>query len=64
MRTTQKVVLGLGLASGALLAAWLLTGNRKSKTKEFIVKKADQVKDALRKAKTETNTEESDVHYI
>lgn len=64
MRTTQKVVLGLGLASGALLAAWLLTGSRKNKTKEFIVKKADQVKDALRKPKIGTNVEESDVHYI
>jgi len=28
--------MGVGLASGALLAAWLLTGARKERTKKFI----------------------------
>lgn len=39
MSTTKKIAIGLGIASGALLAAWLLTGNRKQKTREFLAKR-------------------------
>ena len=50
MKTTSKVAIGLGVAAGgALLAAWLLTGNRKAKTKEFVAKKADDLKQAFKK---------------
>ncbi len=50
MKTTSKVAIGLGVAAGgALLAAWLLTGNRKTKTKEFVAKKADDLKRAFKK---------------
>ena len=52
MSTTSKIAIGLGVASGALLAAWLLTGERKKKTKEFIAKKADTIKKSLKTAKT------------
>ncbi len=38
MNTTRKIAIGLSIAGGALLAAWLLTGDRKKKTKEFITK--------------------------
>ncbi len=36
MSKSSTFAIGIGLASGALLAAWLLTGNRKEKTKKFI----------------------------
>lgn len=36
MNKSSTFAIGLGLASGALLAAWLLTGTRKEKTKKFI----------------------------
>jgi hypothetical protein len=49
MRTTSKVAIGLGVAGGALLAAWLLTGDRKNKTKEFVTKKANDLKLALKR---------------
>lgn len=50
MKTTSKVAIGLGVvAGGALLAAWLLTGNRKNKTKEFVSKKAVDLKQAFKK---------------
>ncbi len=39
MKTASKIALGISVASGALLAAWLLTGDRKQKTKDFIAKK-------------------------
>lgn len=63
MTTTRKIMLGLGVAGGALLAAWLLSGDRKKKTKEFVAKKADELKQVLKKAKKDPE-EESDVHYV
>ena len=49
MSTTRKVAIGIGLAGGAILAAWLLTGDRKQKTREFIVKKANDLKQMVKK---------------
>jgi hypothetical protein len=62
MNTTSKIAIGLGVASaGALLAAWLLTGDRKEKTKEYISKTAGGLKNAL---KTEKNPfDDSDAYY-
>lgn len=62
MSTTRKIAIGLGVASGALLAAWLLTGDRKKKTKEFIAKKADTIKKTFKK--DNESSEDSDVHYV
>lgn len=62
MSTTRKIAIGLGVASGALLAAWLLTGDRKKKTKEFLAKKADTIKKNFKK---DIGTfDDSDVHYV
>jgi hypothetical protein len=63
MSTTRKIAVGLGIASGALLAAWLLTGNRKKKTKEYISKKADGLKNAIKNEK-KRSFDDSDAHYI
>jgi hypothetical protein len=62
MTTSRTLALGLGLAGGALLAAWLLTGNRKKKTKEFVVKNTQTLKNALKKE--EKAFDDSDVHYV
>ena len=62
MSTTRKVAIGLGIAGGALLAAWLLTGDRKKKTKEFITKKANDLKRTI--LKKEEVADDSDVHYV
>lgn len=61
MTTTKKIAIGLGVAGGALLAAWLLTGDRKGKTKDFIAKKAQDLKKAIKK---DIVSEDSDVHYV
>lgn len=62
MSTTRKVAIGIGIAGGALLAAWLLTGDRKKKTKEFIARKAKNLKSVLNK---EVNfPDDTDVHYV
>jgi hypothetical protein len=58
----KKVVIGLGIAGGALLAAWLLTGDRKEKTKKFVVRKTQDLKQAMKK---EVGTfDDSEVHYL
>lgn len=62
MSTTRKIAIGIGLASGALLAAWLLTGDRKKKTKEFITKKAEDLKKTFKKEFKDFD--DSDVHYV
>lgn len=62
MSTGGKLVLTVGIASSALLAAWLLTGSRKVKTKQFVVKKAENLKDVL---KVESAViEEDQVFYV
>ncbi len=58
----KKVAIGLGIAGGALLAAWLLTGDRKKKTKEFVSKKTQNLRDAL---KREVRAfDDSEAHYL
>jgi len=64
MSTTRKVAIGLGIAGGALLAAWLLTGTRKKKTKDFLAKTASNISKSLPKKATAAPAEESEVHYI
>jgi len=63
MSTTRKIAIGLGLAGGALLATWLLTGSRKKKTKEFVVKNTQNLRKVLKK-KDEKVFDDSDAHYV
>ena len=62
MATIQKFALGLGLASGAVLTAWLLTGDRKEKTRTYLVKRTDTLKKSLQVEKPVYD--DSEVHYI
>lgn len=57
-------MIGVGLASGALLAAWLLTGSRKEKTKAFVAKGAKKLGQTLKSEPQSKVVEDSDVHYI
>ena len=61
MSTTRKLAIGVGVAGGALLAAWLLRGDRKKKTKDFIAKKAGDLKKALNK---DEGADDQDVYYV
>jgi len=62
MDTNKKIAIGLGVAGGALLAAWLLTGDRKEKTKEFVAKAAQKMKNTFSGA--EKAKDDSDIHYV
>jgi len=63
MGSTRKIAIGLGLAGGALLTAWLFfgSGNRK-KTKDYLVKKAEDLRNSLKKDKNSNDA--ADVHYL
>jgi hypothetical protein len=63
MSTTSKIAIGVGIASGALLAAWLLTGTRKEKTKKFISEKAATFKKMPAKVKPVV-LDESEAVYV
>ena len=63
MSTSGKIVIGVGIASSALIAAWLLTGTRKEKTKEFVVKKAEGFKTVLKSEKFAA-ADDQEVYYI
>jgi hypothetical protein len=65
MSKGKNIAIGLGLATGALLVTWLLTGSRKEKTKQFIAKRttgqrAAQVSDKAKKRVYE----DSNSYYI
>ncbi|HWA35203.1 MAG TPA: hypothetical protein VG737_13780 [Cyclobacteriaceae bacterium] len=62
MTTTRKVAIGIGIAGGAILAAWLLTGTRKKKTRDFLAKRAHDIKRSLKKA--DAPVEDPDVNYV
>jgi len=62
MRTTGKIAIGVSLASSVLLAVWLLTGDRKDKTKVFVSKKTEGLKGSLKSDRSYTS--ESDSYYI
>lgn len=58
----KKVAIGLGLAGGALLAAWLLTGDRRKKTKNLVVRGTQNLKQAMKKEVEKYD--DSEMHYL
>jgi len=62
MSSTKKIVIGLGVAAGAGLAIWLLTGDRKKKTLDFVSRRARDLKKAMEKVRT--GGEEAESHYV
>ncbi len=62
MSKYSTFAIGIGLASGALLAAWLLTGTRKEKTRKFISEKTASIKKSI---KTERPVfDETESYYL
>jgi hypothetical protein len=64
MRTSKIVIGGVGIASGVLLAAWLLTGSRKEKTKKILSKGTQTIKRSLQTESKKAVFDDSEVHYI
>lgn len=59
MSKSSTLAIGLGLASGALLAAWLLTGTRKEKTRKFISERTAGIRKSIRTDKPVADETES-----
>jgi hypothetical protein len=51
MSKSSTFAVGIGLASGALLATWLLTGTRKEKTKKFISSRTASIRKTIQSDK-------------
>jgi hypothetical protein len=63
MGASKRFAIGLGLAGGAaLLTAWLFSGSRGQKTKDYLVQKAQDLKKNLKKGND--SNDENEVHYI
>jgi len=62
MSTGGKIAISVGIASSALLAAWLLTGNRKEKTKDFVSRTSENLKSVRKSEKPAFD--ERDYFYI
>jgi len=65
MSTTNKIAtIGLGLAGGALLTAWLLTGTRKQKTRDFITNRTVTLRRTMRPQQRRRVFDDSEAHYV
>jgi hypothetical protein len=62
MKTSGKIAIGVSLASSLLVTAWMLTGDRKLKTKDFVFKKTEAIKGALKSDRLYLS--ELDAYYI
>jgi hypothetical protein len=62
MNTSKKIAIGVGVAGAALLTAWLLTGDRKKKTKDFVSKAANDIKKAF--VKEDPIKDDSEAQYV
>lgn len=62
MSKSSTLTIGVSVLSGALLAAWLLTGTRKEKTKQIITKSTSSFKNSLQKGRT--IADDSETYYI
>jgi hypothetical protein len=62
MNTSKKIAIGIGVAGAAALATWLLTGDRKQKTKDFVSKAANDIKKAF--VKEDPTRDDSDAQYV
>lgn len=65
MNMTQKLAVGFGIASGALLTALLMSGGRGEKTRNYLVRRARGLRNASRtKGRKVAAIDETEVHYI
>ncbi|HEY8512046.1 MAG TPA: YtxH domain-containing protein [Cyclobacteriaceae bacterium] len=65
MNTTQKLAVGFGIASGALLTALLISGSRGRKTRSYLVRSARTLRNRVRGEVSRASVvDEPEVHYI
>ncbi len=63
MNSVKKVVLGLGIASGAFIAAYLLTGEQGQRTKNYIVRRVRIPKGTINRD-VRKKFDDSEIHYV
>lgn len=61
MSAKRKIAIGLGIAGGAVLLAWLFSGDRRKRTVGYLSKKATDLRRAADKVRSDSTV---DQHYI
>jgi uncharacterized membrane protein affecting hemolysin expression len=65
MNTTQKLAVGFGIASGALLTALLMSGRRGRKTRNYLVRSARTLRGRVKGEVARASVvDEPEIHYI
>lgn len=65
MNSTQKLAVGFGIASGALLTALLMSGGRARKTRNYLVRSVRHFRASSRTmGRKAEGVDEPEVHYI
>jgi len=65
MNSTQKLAVGFGIASGALLTALLMSGSRARRTRNYPVRSVRNFRTSFRTAGRKAEAvDEPEVHYI
>ncbi|MDV3308187.1 MAG: hypothetical protein LOY03_05135 [Cyclobacteriaceae bacterium] len=65
MNTAKKLAVGLGIASGALLTALLMSGGRGRKTRNYLVRSARTLRNRTKGETIRASVvDEPEVHYI
>jgi|GEM_PF-1105447 len=65
MNTAQKLAVGLGIASGALVTALLMSGGRGRKTRNYLVRSARTLRNRTKGETIRASVvDEPEVHYI
>lgn len=65
MNSTQKLAVGFGIASGALLTALLMSGGRARKTRNYLVRSVRRFRTSSRTVgRKAAAVDEPEVHYI
>jgi len=63
MNTMKKLALGLGIASGALLAAFLFSGDRAQRTRNYIVRRVRSQKESVA-SDAKNISDDAEAHYV
>lgn len=65
MKSSQKLAVGVGIASGVLLTALLMSGSRGRKTRRYIASGVRNLRTASRaEGRKAAVADEPEVHYI
>lgn len=64
MGNTRKILIGLGIASGAIFAAWLLSGPRRERTRAYFEQKVRNIRGTASAKRKKVIYDDSETRYV